>query len=138
MSKRLGPPFSVYSSPLVIYSGPLVICSCCLLNALRTCLSKCFINMTIYLISFSAHFATIFSSELRVLFLDMFFFNLFFVANVWEQVTHTTSYISWELYVTFFFCYSWLVIFMVFLLKSLFFISSLMIYSPFLTKTSSF
>ena len=93
MSERLGQPLSVYSRPLVIYFSPLVICSCCLIDALRTCLFKCFINMTIYLVSFFfAHFATIFSWELRVLFLDMFF-KLFCCKCLRTCDTHNFFYV---------------------------------------------
>ena len=92
MSERLGPLLSVYSSPLVIYSSPLVICSGCLLDELRTWSFKYFINMTIYLISFSAHFATIFSSELRVLFQDMFFSTHFCCKCLNTCYTHNFFY----------------------------------------------
>ena len=88
MPERLCPPLSIYSRPLVIYYSPLIICSYCLLDALRTCLYKCFINMTIYLVSFSAYFATIFSSGLRVLFLDMFIQIIFCCKYLRTCYTH--------------------------------------------------
>ena len=81
MSECLGPPLSVYPSPVVIYSSPLVLYSCHLLDAFLAGIFKCFIYMTIYFHSFSEHVATIISPELSVIFLDRFF-NQFFVNNV--------------------------------------------------------
>ena len=77
MSQCLGPPLSVYSSPLVTCSSPLVIYSCRLLDAFIIGLFKCFIHMYNY-----------------------FFLHL----NIWSQQFHNMLvYFSWKCFSKHFF-----------------------------------
>ena len=52
----------------------------------------CFIQVIVFLLYISEHFATIISPKLSVLFLNIFF-NPFFIANICLQVTHTDIFI---------------------------------------------
>ena len=90
MSGCLVPPLSVYSSPLVIYSILLGIYSCRILDAFIKGILKCFIHMTNYFPSIFQHLATVISQGLSLLFLNMFFKQLFFSCK-WLITCYTQS-----------------------------------------------
>ena len=158
MSECLGPLLSFHSSPLVIYSSPLVICSCCLLDALRTCLFKYFIN-NFFLFTFChnifirtqsalpGYISTLFCCKcLRTCYThnsmgilcnlcDIILLNVFLILFV-IKILHKLIINFKNFFIIDIFLF-WTSHFHVFPPKSSFFISFVMIYSSFSTTMSS-